>query len=416
MVEPTTRPVIFLAFANSSERPLPYLGQECNQLTAILEAAEKEGICELVVRPYATVVQILDTFEAAPYQGRMAVFHYAGHADSYRLLVQDAAGAPAFAHAGGLAAFLAHQQGLGLVFLNGCATQAQAQALLDAGVHVVIATSQAIVDRVATEFAVRFYTALARLDPIATAFAKAQAAVQTVHGDDRRSLYRPNTPAAVAAEGWPWHLHQQDEILATGWTLSDAALRQRLPFEPETVLIAAGPVHVDGEPAPIVLPAYRIGREPVTNRQYAEFIRQNRRQEVPAQAGWFLRAPPADRLDQPVVGVSWHDAAAYCAWLREATGRRYRLPTEAEWEKAAGGGAAWFKLDTVQEWTNTLWRSQPPAPAQHGAAEALPPGARLVYRGASAPSEPQALGPARRGHADPASRIAWRGFRVVMEL
>ena len=42
--------------------------------------------------------------------------------------------------------------------------------------------------------------------------------------------------------------------------------------------------------------------------------------------------------DQPVVGVSWFDAVAYCEWLSSLTGRRYRLPTEAEREKAARGG------------------------------------------------------------------------------
>jgi formylglycine-generating enzyme required for sulfatase activity len=84
----------------------------------------------------------------------------------------------------------------------------------------------------------------------------------------------------------------------------------------------------------LYLPDYYIGKTPVTNIQYATFVQAiNHQQPFYWQGG----QPPADKLDHPVVGVSWYDAVAYCQWLTENAGRLYRLPTEAEWEKAARG-------------------------------------------------------------------------------
>ena len=83
------------------------------------------------------------------------------------------------------------------------------------------------------------------------------------------------------------------------------------------------------------LPDFCLGRTPVTNREYAPAVASGR---VPAPPWWGHA--DFSRPEQPVVGVSWGDAAAFCQWLREAAGGRWRLPTEAEWERAACGGLA----------------------------------------------------------------------------
>ena len=127
-------PIIVLAFANEQEgrRYLRDLPEELRQLQVILAGAERQGLCRVEVRPNATLEQIFDVFTKN--RDQVTILHYAGHADSGRLLLESSAAGGAPAHAAGLATFLAQRRGLQLVFLNGCSTRAQAAGLLDAGV------------------------------------------------------------------------------------------------------------------------------------------------------------------------------------------------------------------------------------------------------------------------------------------
>ncbi len=79
--------------------------------------------------------------------------------------------------------------------------------------------------------------------------------------------------------------------------------------------------------------AFKLAVHPVTRLEYATFLAETAHDPPRAWNNPVFRRP-----DQPVVGVSWHDAQAYCAW-RTRCDAPVRLPTEAEWERAARGGA-----------------------------------------------------------------------------
>jgi formylglycine-generating enzyme required for sulfatase activity len=138
---------------------------------------------------------------------------------------------------------------------------------------------------------------------------------------------------------------------------------------PELALVPAGEFVMGTEDADederpahrVHLDDFLIAVHPVTQGEYARFVhetghrapaiyelplvvtaggpeRERTFREAAAPYVWSDGQPPADRLDHPVTLVLWEDAMEYCGWLSAASGRPVRLPTEAEWEKAARGG------------------------------------------------------------------------------
>ena len=155
-------------------------------------------------------------------------------------------------------------------------------------------------------------------------------------------------------------------ILATGGRLSGWGADLK---EPEMVLIPAGsflfgPTEKEKErvwvlpteatPQTILSATFFIGKYPVTNEEYAVFMEEGGYREAglwsadgwswKERLGWTeprrwrdpdYNGPGKERY--PACALSWYEADAFCRWLAQRTGRRYRLPTEREWEKAARG-------------------------------------------------------------------------------
>jgi hypothetical protein len=102
----------------------------------------------------------------------------------------------------------------------------------------------------------------------------------------------------------------------------------------------------------VFLPAFEISRSEITNRHYKYFVdATGQRPPEGIGYGWKANVYPAGQDDLPVVFVTWDDAVAFCKWLSAETGYKYRLPTEAEWEKAAREvGDNYSSVGSLWEW------------------------------------------------------------------
>jgi formylglycine-generating enzyme required for sulfatase activity len=134
---------------------------------------------------------------------------------------------------------------------------------------------------------------------------------------------------------------------------------------PGFVLVPGGPFvigdrHNPGQPHPVWIPSFYLAAFEVTNGEFRRFLADPRGYDDRANwtaAGWawkttglsqatarlpptYERYPRFGRDELPVMLVTWFEASAYCRWLTRTLGGGrwlFRMPTEAEWEKAARG-------------------------------------------------------------------------------
>jgi len=159
----------------------------------------------------------------------------------------------------------------------------------------------------------------------------------------------------TVAGSFAWFETRAVDLSAAAIRWGSAPPRKRIADD--MVQVPAG-VYVIGDDRPhdVKLPAFRMDRHEVTNRQFAQFVRAMSYITTAEREGsaWIYRGGDADwsyvrgadwrhplgpgsdieqAREHPVVLVSWYDANAYARWAGK------RLPTEAEWEVAARGGA-----------------------------------------------------------------------------
>ena len=124
----------------------------------------------------------------------------------------------------------------------------------------------------------------------------------------------------------------------------------------------AGSVRDETPAHEVAVKPFLIGQHEVTFAQYDRFANATGR-ALPSDNGW-------GRGDRPVINISWKDASAYVDWLSRTTGKKYRLPTESEWEYAAGSGSRavyWWGYSKGSSNANCFncgsqWDGRSPAP------------------------------------------------------
>lgn len=135
-------------------------------------------------------------------------------------------------------------------------------------------------------------------------------------------------------------LERQGVTLKYAWSIGKARLYLASVAEPEMVTVSGGgyqqgDIHGLGDKNElplrrVTIKRFAIGKNEVTFEEYDQYVELagGRR---PDDSGW-------GREKRPVINVSWDEAVAYATWLSQATGKRFRLPTESEWEFAARSG------------------------------------------------------------------------------
>ena len=137
-------------------------------------------------------------------------------------------------------------------------------------------------------------------------------------------------------------------------TIKNDTYQLKLPggVNMEFVYVPSGEFTMGGALHRVYLDEYWIGKYPVTNEQYRTYVEHQEFNE-PQYADRYYNPT---KQQHPVVGVSWFDSKGFCDWLSQFSGEKIRLPTDAQWEKAARGtdgrNYPWGKMDPTPKLAN----------------------------------------------------------------
>lgn len=334
------------------------IGKEHALIAEELERMEQRG--EIAIR-YLRGARITRELPKVLLEFAPHVLHFAGHGTLDGLILEDETGRSRPLTGTGLRDLLGNVKSLQLVVLNACELAGTAQErkrlsvaarLVQIGLPMAVGMQFQISDRAALAFSEGFYEALAQRMPLEAATVWARVRISYYLSQDHIETLEWGTPV-IHMSALPWQLDWREVMsraLARG--LREGAL-PRLPTTiigrdgKEMRLVPAGSFLMGSDDGPederprhrLDLPSFWIDTYPVTNAEYARFVAATEHRPPPH---WANGSYPPDKADHPVVNVSWEDAQAYAAWAGK------RLPTEAEWEKAARGsdGRRWPWGDT----------------------------------------------------------------------
>lgn len=206
-------PYILLAFANDDTNPMGELPALKEERLAIEDTLR--GSFQISSLVPATLLRIEDTFASLGH--RIRIFHYAGHAGSDQIELVTGKDSHQGGFAKGMAKYIGLQKGVQLVFLNGCSTEGQVQHFLTENISAVIATTRPVRDKVAKDFAERFYAAFSggnQNKSLKQAFDEAKASLENRYSENREFYRKIDWEQNEGDDLFPYKLHLKKQEFA----------------------------------------------------------------------------------------------------------------------------------------------------------------------------------------------------------